>query len=319
MQPHRRTTIVTDRGEEAEAIAPVIISASRSTDIPAFYGSWFMNRLEKGYVRWVNPWNGRSSHVSLGEARLIVFWTKNPAPFLPFLKEIERRSIPCYFHFTLNDYEPEGLERGVPPLEERIATFRRLAGMIGPGRVLWRFDPLITTPSLGPERLLARIRRIGDRIADCTERLTISFLTEYAKVKRNLRSAGIVSNGWNNGNRAALLGPLAEYLADWNIQGVTCADESKNERFGLKEGKCIDDGLARRLWGTDERLVRFLDSCAGVKDTGQRPGCRCVPSKDIGRYDTCGHGCRYCYANASPQAALDNRAAASDDADAIIG
>jgi len=320
MQFHRRISIVTDHGAPAEAVAPIIISASRSTDIPAFYGSWFINRLAAGYVRWVNPWNGRSSYVSLREARLIVFWTKNPAPFLPLLKQIDRRGIPYYFHFTLNDYESEGLERGVPPFPERIETFKRLAAMIGRERVLWRFDPLITTESLGPEQLMVRICRIGDQLAEYTERLTISFMTEYVKVKRNLRNAGITSSGWNSVNKAALLSRLAEKLVTWNIRGVTCAGGgSTNELFGIQKGKCIDDGLARRLWGNDESLMRFLNAYAKAKDKGQRPDCRCIPSKDIGRYDTCGHECCYCYANASPRAAFDNRTAASNDTDAIIG
>jgi DNA repair photolyase len=248
-----------------------------------------------------------------------VFWTKNPAPFLPLLKTIDRQGIPYYFHFTLNDYESEGFERGVPPLPERIETFKRLAGMIGPERVLWRFDPLIATNSLGPEQIMVRIRRIGDLLAAYTERLTISFMTEYVKVMRNLRNAGITSSAWNSVNKAALLDRLAENLITWNIRGVTCAEGSNDERFGIQKGKCIDDGLARRLWGNDERLMRFLDAYAKTKDKGQRPCCQCVPSKDIGRYDTCGHQCCYCYANASPRAAFDNRTFASDNADAIIG
>jgi hypothetical protein len=318
MQRHPRTTIVTDRGIEAEAVAPVIISASRSTDIPAFYGSWFMKRLEAGYVRWVNPWNGRSSYVSLREVRLIVFWTKNPAPFLPHLREIEGSGIPYYFHFSLNDYEGENLEPGVPPLAERIATFRRLSDKIGRERVLWRFDPLVVTPSLSPERLLARIRTVGDNLTGYTDRLTIGFMTDYAKTQRNLRRAGIASTGWSGAEKTTFMVCLAEYLAGRNISGVTCAEESNNGESGITAGKCIDDRLARSLWGNDRRLADFLDVYANSKDTGQRKGCRCLPAKDIGRYDTCGHACRYCYANSSPQAALARCGRASDDAEAII-
>lgn len=318
MPIHQKTTITTDNGKNVEAIAPIIISASRSTDIPAFYGSWFIKRLEAGYVRWINPWNGRSTHVSLREARVIVFWTKNPAPLLPLLGEIDRRGIHYYFHFTLNDYECEGLERSLPPLTERIETFKRLAGLIGRERVLWRFDPLIVTAALSPEELLVRIVKIGDRIAGYTDRLTVSFLTEYAKVKRNLGRAGIAPVGLDSVDKYLFLDRLAGYLAGWNICGFTCAEGTGDRSPGMSNGKCIDDSLMRRLWGGDLRLAGFIDACADTKDTGQRPGCRCIPSKDIGRYDTCGHGCCYCYANASPDIAVAGVATAAAEADAII-
>ncbi len=318
MPIHPRTTLTTDQGTEVQAISPIIISASRSTDIPAFYGPWFIKRLEAGYVRWINPWNGRSTYVSLREVRAIVFWTKNPAPFLPLLREIDRRGIHYYFHFTLNDYEREGLEPGLPPLAERIATFKRLSRTIGRERVLWRFDPFIFTADLGPEQLLSRIRKIGVEIAAYTGRLTVSFLTEYSKVKRNFHWAGIVPIAPDSAEKDLLLDRLAGYLAGWNISGFTCAEGLSDGRRSINNGKCIDDGLMRKLWSGDLSLLRFLDANAGGRDAGQRPGCRCIPGKDIGRYDTCGHGCCYCYANASPHTAVSAVAVAPTEADAII-
>jgi hypothetical protein len=317
MPIHAKTTIMTDSGEPAEAIAPIIVSASRATDIPGFFGRWFMKRLDAGYVRWVNPWNGRPSFVSLHQARLIVFWTKNPAPFLPYLKDLDARGLHYYFHFTVNDYEPEGLEPGVPPLRERIATFRRLADAIGPHRVLWRFDPLVTTDTLSPRELLRRIRAIGDDLAGFTERLTMSFMTGYAKAKRNLASAKVHAAAWSDTEKIALLPHLADCLSGWNIEGVTCAEPANNGSSGIGQGKCVDDVLARRLWGDDARLSGFLTACNGAKDSGQRQGCRCIPSKDIGRYDTCRHGCRYCYATAASRERASGSTPAAGDGDVI--
>ena len=145
---HQKLTITTDSGATVEAQAPVIISASRSTDIPAFHAQWFIDRLKAGYVVWVNPFNRQPMVVSFKNTKVVVFWSKNPQPIIPYLKELDDRGIHYYFHFTLNDYEQEGFEPNVPPLRERIETFKSLSGRIGKEKVIWRFDPLIVTPTL---------------------------------------------------------------------------------------------------------------------------------------------------------------------------
>ena len=98
--------------------APVILSVSRSTDIPAFYAEWFVNRLREGYAVWYNPFNQRPMRVSFERVKVIVFWTKNPAPLIPYLSELDRRGVHYYFQFTLNDYEREGFESRVPHVSE---------------------------------------------------------------------------------------------------------------------------------------------------------------------------------------------------------
>ena len=313
-----KTTIITDQGEPREAIAPLIISASRSTDIPAFHGPWFMRRLEAGYVRWVNPWNGKSLYVSLSKVQLIVFWTKNPKPFLPCLEKIDREKINYCIHFTLNDYEAEGLEEGVPPLAARIELFRELAGRIGKERVLWRFDPLIITDALPPATLLARIRSIGDQINDSTERLTISFLSLYDKVKRNLKNRGIALRMWDDTEREIMLAGIGKCLVKWKLHGFSCAEAADYSQFGIVPGKCIDDALIARLFSHDSVLMEFIKNAGKTRDNGQRPSCRCIMSKDIGRYNTCGHQCCYCYANTSPHRASCICRSALPHGDSII-
>lgn len=120
-------------GVTVEANAPVIISASRATDIPAFYSEWFFNRLRQGYSIWKNPFSGAKSYISFQHTRVIIFWSKNPAPLLSYLPQLERMHIHYYIQFTLNDYVKEGLEKGVPPLEERIDTFYKRIKMVGEG------------------------------------------------------------------------------------------------------------------------------------------------------------------------------------------
>mgnify|MGYP002624751332 CR=1 FL=1 len=125
-------------GQPVKAQAPLIVSASRSTDIPAFYSDWFFRRLEIGYSAWINPFNGVKSYVSYDKTRFIVFWSKDPRPLLQYLPVLKSRNIKCYIQFTLNDYQDEGLEK-VRSLDYRIETFKMLVEKLGKGAVIWRF------------------------------------------------------------------------------------------------------------------------------------------------------------------------------------
>jgi hypothetical protein len=147
-----------------------------------------MDRLRQGYVRRVNPFHQKSEYISFSKCRMIVFWSKNPEPLIPNLKEIDAYGINYYFQFTLNDYEKERLEPNVPSLEERIETFQALSEKIGKKRVIWRFDPLVLTDSINIDSLLERVERVAELIHAYTERLVISFvdIQAYKKVRANL-------------------------------------------------------------------------------------------------------------------------------------
>ena len=148
------TTVSTPEGLKA-AIAPLVISASRATDIPAFHAKWFMNRLRAGYCLWQNPFNARQrQYISFEKCAVIVFWSKYPAPLLPYLAEVEDRGVSFYFQYTLNDYEAEGLEPHVPSLARRIAAFREIASRFGRHRVVWRHDPILLGGGLGLAAIL---------------------------------------------------------------------------------------------------------------------------------------------------------------------
>ena len=163
---------------------PVIISASRSTDIPAFYSDWLVSRIKEGYVKWKNPFSGEFTNVSFEHARLFVFWTKNPAPMLDKLAFFDNSGFSYYFQYTLNDYENENWESGLPRLDERIETFIRLSERIGKEKLIWRFDPIILSDKLGPDEILRRVERIGDILHKHTKRLVFSFIDieNYRKV-----------------------------------------------------------------------------------------------------------------------------------------
>ncbi len=304
---HQTISIRDDNGAEVSTYAPLIISASRATDIPAFYADWFFRRLEKGYVRWRNPFSGQNSYVSFGNTRFIVFWSKNPAPLLPFLPTLKKRGIGRYIQYTLNDYETEGLEPNVSPLAQRIDTFRRLVDALGIGAVVWRFDPLILTDKINIDTLLDKIMHIGNILAGYTEKLVFSFadIDSYKKVSRNLRQSGINYREWDEESMRGFASRLSTLNRNnGNLRLATCAERIDLSEYGIEHNRCIDPELICRLAPDDAILQNFLYNAK--TDTGQRKACGCILSKDIGAYNTCPHGCLYCYANTSSASALAN-------------
>ena len=345
-----KTTIITDSGERVEAVAPVIISASRSTDIPAFYSKWFFNRLKKGYCVWYNPFNRQPMYVSFERCKVVVFWTKNPRPILSYLHELDERGIHYYFQVTLNDYVNEEFEPNVPTVEQRIETFRKLSEMIGHERVIWRFDPLIVTPALTPRMLLSRIWKIGNRLKGYTDKLVFSFVDvkAYRKVQNNLlkettcfTEEDVESAEMNTAQRQEIVEGLVKlreaWAANgWNIELATCAEDIDLEAYGIAHNCCIDGELMKRIFHDDEELVYYLytgqlperdmfgmipplpNKSKNLKDKGQRKVCGCMVSKDIGMYDTCRHFCVYCYANTSRECVQKNQMRHSDDSESLI-
>lgn len=304
---HQAISIRNDDGTEVLAQAPLIVSASRATDIPAFYTDWFFHRLEKSYVRWRNPFSGRDSYVSFRNTRFIVFWSKNPSPLLPYLSMLKERGIGCYIQFTINDYEAEGLETNVPPLLQRIDTFLRLVDALGIGAVVWRFDPLILTDRINIDTLLDKIAHIADALVGRTEKLVFSFadIESYKKVSRNLRQSGIDYREWDKASMREFASRLSMLNRDnWNFRLATCAERIDLSEYGIEHNRCINPELISRLAPNDAVLQNFLYNARG--DSGQRKACGCILSKDIGAYNTCPHGCLYCYANTSPASAFGN-------------
>lgn len=323
-----RVTIDTESGPR-EAAAPEIISASRSTDIPAFYAEWFARRLAAGYCRWINPFNQQPQYISFQNARAFVFWTKNAEPLLPHLTELDRRGVIYYFQFTVNDYEEERLEPGVPPLVRRLETFRQLSRMIGKARVIWRFDPLILAKSLTVERLVERVIRIGEVLREHTEKLVFSFadIGEYAKVPANLRRHGVDFREFVPDTMREFARLLAERTRGWGLQLATCAESLSLDEFGISHNRCVDDVLLLRLAPGDlklrEVLARdmygeILPGIRSLKDEGQREACGCVISKDIGQYNTCPNLCLYCYANTSPGVVRRNLEQLVENGESIV-
>ena len=282
--------ITLDDGSVVEtAMHPVIVSASRATDIPAFYADWFFYRLRKGYSAWINPFNNKKGYVSYQDTRFIVFWSKNPKPLLEHLDELTYpatnvaplsreltypatnvaplsrgdEGIGCYIQYTLNDYEGDGLEKNVRPLAERIDTFKRLVDRLGKESVIWRFDPLVLTEpgvraAINTDVLLDKIERIGDQLKGYTEKLVFSFadITSYRKVKHNLKESNINYIEWDEPNMVDFAKRLVELNKKWGFTLTTCGE--KIDLPGVAHNSCIDHDLIIRLAHRDKALMDYL-------------------------------------------------------------
>lgn len=274
----------------------MIISASRRTDIPAFYSSWLFHRLKEGYVLVRNPFNHKIvSRVSLDPAEVdcIVFWTKNAAPMLGELGRLSGYSY--YFQFTLNAYGRE-LEPHLPPLEQRLETFQRLAQSIGKERVIWRYDPILVNESYDVHFHQQSFATIARALEGYTETCMLGFIDHYRHIRTALNRHRIYPLLREDIDAMAL--SFRETLQSSAIQLATCTSKVDLTDLGIPAGRCIDDRLIERITG---RPVSVR------KDRNQRPLCQCVRSVDIGAYDTCLNGCLYCYANRSTFTGIRSR------------
>ncbi len=276
----------------------MIISASRRTDIPAFYADWFMNRVREGFFHRVNPFNGNQvSGLSLKTEHVdaICFWTKNPRPLMKHLDELDELGLNYYFQFTINPYD-KTFERNVPLLQERIATFKELAERIGSARVVWRYDPVILSSVTPVAWHLVQAELIADQLRGFTNRLVFSFYDFYGKgqgrLDKALQGSGIKLEDITAPAHKDALERIArgfkEITNRHGLQIFSCSEDVDLNAIGILHGACIDGALISELFGT---------TAVSAKDKNQRESCGCVESADMGIYNTCHFRCAYCYAN----------------------
>jgi len=266
----------------------VIISASRRTDIPAFYSEWFYNRLKEGYVLVRNPFNFHQvSKVRLTPEAVdcFVFWTKDPRRMLSGLDRLA--AYPYYFQFTLTPYDCN-MECGVPQKDLLLRAFQQLSSKIGGKRVIWRYDPIIFSDTYTKEYHYRNFAYLAQRLAGYTEKCVISFLDIYQKTEKNLRGFKLATP--SEATLREISAKFFQIAAGCNIQLQSCSEKVDLDDLGIKHGKCIDDELIAVLTG--KKITK-------TKDKNQREACLCLSSIDIGVYHTCPHHCLYCYANAN--------------------
>jgi hypothetical protein len=271
----------------------VIVSASRRTDIPAFYSAWMMQRLYAGYALVRSTYSAhRVFHVPLTPdvVDCIVFWTKNPIPMEASFPQIGAMGFPFYVQYTLTPYGPE-LEQNLPPKQALVEAFLRLSDTLGAARVVWRYDPVVVDPAHPVSWHIEAFGRMCERIAGFTERCVFSFVDIYK------RRGGIVKPVLKPDQQALAHG-FAELAQARGIALYTCAEQGDFSAYGILPGACIDRALIERATGCP---------IGARADQNQRPACRCLESVDVGAYDSCQNGCVYCYAT-MPGAAVKNAA-----------
>ena len=293
----------------------MIISASRRTDIPAFYSEWFVNRIRAGYCAVPNPFNrNQVSYVSLKpvDVEVIVFWTRNPRPLIPYLKELTERGFHYYFQFTVMN-NPRPIDPRSPSLEVSLRAFCELSDNVGPDKVFWRYDPILFSTVTPAEFHHREYRHISLALRGYTFRSVISIVDLYSKAKKRIRELSehnIEIVECDQGSFDNLMHNLVSVADENGMEIISCAEETDLESYGIRPGKCIDDEYIARTFGI---------KVTGKKDPSQRKTCGCVVSKDIGMYDSCLFGCRYCYATTSFKLAQANHENHDPNSPSLIG
>ena len=260
----------------------MILSVSRRTDIPANYADWFINRVHDGYLYVRNPmYPEKVSKITI--TKDVIFWSKNPKPMIPYLDEL--KVYPYYFQFTITGYGKE-VEPGLPEKLELLKTFVELAEKIGKERMVWRYDPIFFTPDYSIEFHKEVFERFAATLEGNTNRCVISFLDLYGHITAKMNALGAripIKEEMREITRT-----FSKIAAAHGMELETCAEKIDLSEEGVRYGHCIDKEFIENPIGY--RLT-------GGKDKGQRTECGCMESIDIGKYNTCFHGCKYCYAD----------------------
>ncbi len=288
----------------------MIISATRRTDIPSYYGEWFLNRLKAGYVLVDNPYNpGRYSKVILTKEAvdIIVFWTKNPIPFIKYLDEIDEMGYKYYFQFTITPYN-NSVEENLPDKKEIFDSFIYLSNRLGNNKVIWRYDPIIINEKFTVDYHIKMFDYMASKLCGYTKRCIISFVDNYKNVSR--RMGCNPSYLLTNENIDLLAKEFSEIALKYNIDLYTCSEEVDLTKYNINKSACIDKNLIEEILGVKVNV--------GL-DKNQRDECRCAESIEIGSYNCCNNGCSYCYALQSVDSSVKNMKRHNPLSETLIG
>lgn len=281
----------------------MIISASYKTDIPTFYGEWLMNRLDAGYCKVHNSYGGKPFTVSFQKSDVdgFIFWTKNLNPFMDRLAQIHDRAFPFAVQYTINNY-PRELEASVVDAASAIGNMRTVAQLYGENAAVWRYDTIVFTSKTPFDFHFENFKALAEQLRGTTNEVVISFAQMYRKTEKNLNLAstkfGFTWGDPSTEEKRNLVKELFR-LAKRNGMELTICSQPELVDGGAGAARCIDA----------ERLSRMIGHSIQAKLKANRAGCGCYASKDIGEYDTCPHGCVYCYAVRNPELAKRRRKA----------
>ncbi|OJU11727.1 MAG: hypothetical protein BGN88_14940 [Clostridiales bacterium 43-6] len=284
----------------------MILSVSRRTDIPCYYGDWFINRLQAGYVLTRNPKNhSQISKIPLSPDNVdcLVFWTKDPQNMLAHLPALDEMGYRYYFQFTLTPYGKD-MEPNLRNKQDITDTFIKLSSIIGSHRVLWRYDPIVLNDRYDIAYHKNEFSRLCEKLHPYTTSVTISFVDTYKKLKtkwiREITTDEIIE----------LSDCIGRTAAKYSLSVKACCESMDLTSFGIVKASCIDKDIIEAVTGSP---------LLATADKNQRNGCGCYASTDIGAYNTCQNGCVYCYANFSAASVKHNCEKHDEMGELLIG
>ncbi|MGN0822216.1 MAG: DUF1848 domain-containing protein [Candidatus Gallimonas sp.] len=285
----------------------MIVNVGWRTDIVNHYTRWFLNRLKEGFVYTRNPvFPNVVTRYELTPDKVdaIVFCSKNYAPILPYMKEICAR-FRVYCFYTVTAYGAD-LEPNIPPDEESVKTLKALSAIVGKERLVWRYDPVLLTERYTVEGHFERFAALADAIGGSVSRCVIGFVEAYHKLWRTMPELTPLSEA----EKRTLAKGFGALAAERRLRVQSCGEYGDFGEYGIEKRGCIT-----------LKDVGDANGCVfrSVRHTGNRQGCLCVSCRDVGAYDSCPNGCRYCYANTDPQLTARNIALHDENSPLLIG
>lgn len=285
----------------------MIINTGGRTDTVQHYTEWLLKRFSEEYVLSRNPlFPNKVVRYELTPDKVdcVVFCSKDYRPILPRLHEITDR-FNTYFHYTITTYGKD-VEPGVPSIDDSIDTLVELSEIVGKGRIAWRYDPILLTDRYTVEKHMEIFESMSERISPYVDRCIFSFVEMYRKLRHNMPEIIPMTESQMD-EMAKGLGNIAS-MNGLRIQ--TCGTNGDFTRYGIEKSGCMTLDILGEANGIEFR---------NLKHKGMREGCHCIESRDIGAYDTCPNGCRYCYANTSPDRVLANMALHDPNSPLLVG
>ena len=284
----------------------MIINTGMRTDIPAFYSKWLMNRIKEGYVYVRNPYyKEQVTKYSLSPDVLdcLAFCTKNPTPMLEYLNELD-----IYKQFWFVTITPYGkdLEPNVPDKDSVIESFKKLSNHIGANAIAWRYDPILINNEFNVKRHIEEFKKMAEKLKGYTHDCTISFLDLYAKVQRNAPDLRPPIY-----DEQIEIAKAFKEIGDKNDMVIhACCEKEFLKDYGLDITGCMSQEIVEKAIGNSLNVPKL---------SMKRQGCNCLMGNDIGTYNSCGHLCKYCYANENKGLVLESMKRHNQNSPFLIG
>ena len=285
----------------------MIINTGSRTDTVQYYTEWLLKRFEEGYVYSRNPMYPEKVTkyiLSPDVVDCVIFCSKNYRPILPYIETITDK-YNTYFFYTITAYGKD-VEPNVPSIDESIDTLLDLANIVGKQRVAWRYDPILLTDIYTKSKHYQTFEYMTQKISPYIDRCIFSFVDMYKKLKVNMPEILLLSET----DKIDIVRNIGYIAKKYNMLIQTCATGADYNTFGILNSGCITSEILEKA-----NDIKFKD----VRHAGNRTNCRCIEARNIGDYDTCPNGCKYCYANQNPYVAVKNYKKHNPNSEFILG